>query len=156
MDRMLSALVACASVLVFPSLHAILSPLLLVVLTTIMVRLVHRLQLRSRGAAATSASPTILVCSRSPTNSTNSGISSVPHSLHPDGSSGNAAVLPSLFKIQTKRGSTLHYVPKAARILWVEVLRSFMSICCGFKALGCLVWSFHFAQMHSSQSSFKD
>ena len=48
MDQMLSALIACASVLVFSAFHAILSPLLLVVLTTIMVRLVHRLQLRSR------------------------------------------------------------------------------------------------------------
>ena len=82
-------------------------------------------------AAAASALPTIPVCSHSPTNSTNSGVASVPHFLHPDCSSGNAAVpatvLPSLFEIQTKRDSTLHHVPRAGRILWAEVLASCLS-----------------------------
>ena len=81
----------------------------------------------SATAVAASASPTIPVCSHSPTYSTNSGVASVPHFLHPDGSSGNAAVLPSLFEIQTKRVSTLHHVPKAGRILWAEVLASCLS-----------------------------
>ena len=82
----------------------------------------------SATAVAASASPSIPVCSRSPTYSTNSGIASVPHFLHPDGSSGNAAVLPSLFEIQTNRVSTLHHVPKAGRILWAEVLASCLSV----------------------------